>query len=222
MRNGGGISSAVAVSIEQFQRKGVTDFMSNHSQSLQPSVQELILQARQGDQNSFETLLERYTPLIDSMTSRFSIPSFSVQDREDLRQEALVAFYCAVKSYRIEQDSVQFGLYAKDCIRNRLISYLRSVKKHEQLLLLDDEDVTVTDALTETDPAERLLEEEAYLELYRRVRQTLSEYENGVWWLFLSGRTAKEIAAQLGTDEKSIQNALYRIRRKLRATLPSP
>ena len=37
-----------------------------------------------------------------------------------------------------------------------------------------------------------------------------------------SGHTAKEIARELGKEEKSVQNAIYRIRKKLRATLPTP
>ena len=37
-----------------------------------------------------------------------------------------------------------------------------------------------------------------------------------------SGRTAKEIAHRLGKNEKSIQNAIYRIRRKLRTEIPNP
>lgn len=181
----------------------------------------LILQARKGDQQAFERLLDLYTPLIDSMTVKFR-SAVSAQDSEDLRQEALVAFYHAVKTFRLEQDQVQFGLYAKDCIRNRLISHLRTLKKHENTVLLEDEESPFSiETAEETDPTKRLLDEEAYLALYRRIKSTLSEYENRVWWLYLSGRTAKDIADALQTEEKSVQNALYRIRKKLRATIIS-
>ena len=69
---------------------------------------------------------------------------------------------------------------------------------------------------------ERVLEEERCKMLYESVRNTLSAYENRIWWLYLSGRTAKNIAQELNTDEKSVQNAIYRIRRKLRAAISYP
>ncbi len=194
--------------------------MSNSLPSSHITPTDLILRAREGDQEAFEKLLEQYTPLIDAMTAQFC-KALSEQDGEDLRQEALVAFYHALKGYRVEQEEVQFGLYAKDCIKNRLISHLRKLKKHENVILVDAENAS---AISEeiADPAKRLIDEEAYLSLYRRIRKALSEYENQVWWLYLSGRTAKDIAATLRSDEKSVQNALYRIRRKLRSVIPSP
>ena len=70
------------------------------------------------------------------------------------------------------------------------------------------------------DPACHVMEEEALALLHARIRGVLSPYENRVWWLYLSGRTAAEIGGQLGKDAKSVQNAVYRIRRKLREVIP--
>ncbi len=182
-------------------------------------LQSLIRSAQQNDDNAFEELLKRYTPLIEGMTSQFAATGSSTQDREDLRQEAILGFYKALTRYNTDQNEVQFGLFAKECIRNRLISYARTMKKHEQVRLLEEE---ISDRLEnlEEDPANRLVEKETYLALYDRVCETLSSYENRVWWLYLSGRTAPEIAVQLETDVKSVQNAVYRIRRKLRSVIP--
>ena len=195
--------------------------MSNSSPISNPALSELIRKARNGDQEAFEELLDRYAPLIHSMTSQFC-KELSEQDGEDLHQEALVAFYNAVMHYRLEQTEVQFGLYAKDCIRNRLISYLRKLKKHGNVILVDADNASSMTETDAADPAKHLIDEEAYLALYHQVKKTLSDYENRVWWLYFSGRTANEIAIVLQTEEKSVQNALYRIRRKLRSVLPSP
>ena len=70
------------------------------------------------------------------------------------------------------------------------------------------------------DPAKRLVEEESYLALSRRIHDVLSPFENQIWWPYLSGRTAGEIAKQVGSNEKAVQNAIYRIRKKLRAVIP--
>ena len=88
------------------------------------------------------------------------------------------------------------------------------------MVLLDDEEApTSMETADDSNPAKRLMDEEAYLALYRKVKQTLSDYENRIWWLYLSGRTAKDIADALQTEEKSVQNALYRIRKKLRSEI---
>ena len=70
-------------------------------------------------------------------------------------------------------------------------------------------------------PAQSLIERESFLMLYQLISGELSDYENRIWWMYLSGRTAKEIAEQMGKDEKSVQNAIYRIRRKLRSVIPN-
>ncbi len=176
---------------------------------------QLIQSAKAGEPGAFEELLSRYAPLIESMTEKFATSLSSQGDKDDLRQEAVLGFYRALTAFDTQQTGVQFGLYAKTCIRNALISHLRRDRRHEDLLPLDAELYEEEN----TDPAQLLLEEESFRTLYRTVKRALSPYENRVWWLFLSGMTAREIAKSESTDEKSVQNAIYRIRHKLRRVL---
>ena len=179
----------------------------------------LIRSAQAGDQDSFEALLNQYAPLIDSMVYRHGeAQGLSAQDCEDLRQEAVLAFYRALMRYDVTQTEVQFGLFAKLCIKNALYSHLRKLR-HQQPLLLEDEGGACT-ADPASDPANRVVEQENYMELSQLIHNVLSEYENRIWWLYLSGRTAKEIASLLDRDERSVQNAIYRIRKKLRTVIP--
>ncbi|MBO5930847.1 MAG: sigma-70 family RNA polymerase sigma factor [Clostridia bacterium] len=174
---------------------------------------ELINAARAGDESAFEALLEAYEPLIDSMSHSFANTIEDSESYEDLRQEACIAFYRAVQSYDSAQAEVSFGLYAKMCVRNRLISYMRKLRRHESVLPLEER------VKIEEDVVQGVVAEEAYMELYRRIESVLSPYESHVWWLYLSGQTTGAIAAQLGKDERSVQNAVYRIRKKLRVEL---
>ena len=173
----------------------------------------LIYAAREGDEGAFEALLEAYEPLVDSMSRSFANTTDDSELHEDLRQEACIALYRAVQSYDSTQAEVSFGLYAKMCLRNRLISYTRKLRRRESVLPLE---VRIK---TEEDVAQGVVAEEAYMELYRRIESVLSPYESHVWWLYLSGQTTGAIAAKLGKDERSVQNAIYRIRKKLRAAL---
>lgn len=192
----------------------------NHPQnSPDQSLLPLLKDAQGGSQPAFEALLERYAPLIDSMTARFALPALSLQDREDLHQEAVVAFYRALMRYDTAQDQIPFGYFAKECIRNRLISHLRTLKHLEHTVSLEEEPIPAEGELS-ADPADMLVQEENYSALCQQVCGILSDYENRVWWLYLAGRTAKEVASLLGTEERSVQNAIYRIRKKLRSGLP--
>ncbi|MBQ9784052.1 MAG: sigma-70 family RNA polymerase sigma factor [Clostridia bacterium] len=181
--------------------------------SIESNLNECLAAAKRGDQAAFEALLARYAPLIDSQIPTYAPPA----DADDLRQEACIAFCRAVERFDMEQADVQFGLYAKICIRNHLISCLRRMHVGEPVLSLEDEK---NDPSAGTDPAQSIVEEESYAALYRRVEALLSPYENRVWWLYLSGHTAREIAELFSKDERSVQNAIYRIRKKLRASLP--
>lgn len=197
--------------------------MKNNPAGASPNTElnKLIREAKAGSQKAFEELLCRYAPLLDSMTARYLTGELSGQDREDLHQEAVLGFYRALMRYDLDQDKVQFGLFAKECIRNGLISSLRVLKRQAQILLLDDDPSSDAQAPSSDNPASRIMEEEAYRQLYGQIRRQLSPYENRIWWLYLSGRTAKEIAALVEKDERSVQNAIYRIRKKLRATIPN-
>ena len=92
-------------------------------------VRTLILAVRDGDQNAFDTLLDQYRPLIDASVARFSTDETFSLYCEDLKQEASVVFYNSILAYDLEQNEVEFGLFAKICIYNALVSFLRAMKR---------------------------------------------------------------------------------------------
>lgn len=179
-----------------------------------------LLQAKQGDQAAFTQLAQQYHPLLSSLVSASigEIPHAS-SDYEDLYQEALILFYRALSSYDTEQEDVEFGLYAKICIHNGLKTQIKKLQRRIPLMPLETEEKI---EMPKERPEDRLIETENYQTLCTDISATLTPYENRVWWLYLSGRTAKEIATLLQKDEKSVQNAIFRIRRKLRTVIPHP
>ncbi|MBQ1976438.1 MAG: hypothetical protein II227_03255 [Clostridia bacterium] len=52
-----------------------------------------------------------------------------------------------------------------------------------------------------------------------KIRQVLSSYENEIFEKYISGRPVRDIAASTGRSEKSVSNAVYRIRVKIRGLL---
>lgn len=181
-------------------------------------VNSLILKVRASNQAAFEEMLELYGPLITSFITRFSVNDPNAQDVEDMRQELTVAFYNSILSFDMEQSEVSFGLYAKICINNAFVTQLRALKKRNEnsyVPLQDDEEAlkVVGDDNLEND----LIERETVKELKTRIESILSSFEIKVWRLYVSGCTSREMAQTLGKSEKSIDNAVFRIRRKLRS-----
>lgn len=180
---------------------------------------ELISRVRAGDDAAFEELLKSYTPLIEASVARTLGEELYSLHADDFRQEATVTFYNSILTYDTEQHEVEFGLYAKICISNALISQLRGLCKRKNERLAPDSGDGLFENGGEDDPSAKILEQESLSELYAVIRENLSEFEYRVWRLYMSGRTAKQIGLMIGKDEKSVANAVYRIRKKLRALL---
>lgn len=187
---------------------------------MREQLSNLLAAVVQGDQNAFIRLSELYTPLIRSMSTRF-VESLSAQndagliDVQDLEQEARLALFRAVKSYNQKQREVSFGLYAKICIRNAFISLLRKAKASRAR----KEKANRHTPRQVEDPLLSVISEEEAVSLKGKIRQVLSSYENEIFEQYISGRPVRDIAGSVGRSEKSVSNAVYRIRVKIRGLL---
>lgn len=171
----------------------------------------LLTLARSGDEAAFADLAERYTPLIVSMGKTYSDKcSNSLYSLEDFVQEATVGFYSAVQSYE-ESDKVTFGLYAKVCVRNRLVSLLRLAGKKVKPPKESGKNTTDLSAL--------LFGKEDGVRIREKIQETLSPFEWKVFCLYVEKHSYVEMAEILGKPIKSVDNALFRIKKKLRFLL---
>lgn len=171
-----------------------------------------------GDSDSFTKLVDKYNPLLKKILVAYSTEEMSNEDVEDLSQEELIAFYRAIINFDKEQTDVEFGLYAKICITNSMVSYKRAaVKKSKESLIGDEEMNSITDPEGEVPKFFEMRESER--ELGEQIERTLSAYENEVWSYYVNGYSSKEIAIKLNSNEKSIDNAIFRIRKKLKTLL---
>ena len=164
------------------------------------------LSARSG---AFDELIEIYSPMLTQAVAKYAQRLGSGGDPDDLRQEAVITLYKAARTYR-EGIGVTFGLYAKICVRNRLKAVLRKLERryvpYEKL------------KLSGGNPERGYIEREAYRNLRGKLDILLTDYERRVLLMFLDGFSYKAIGMALGKNPKSIDNALRRIRSKLRSS----
>ncbi len=169
---------------------------------------ELIRRCRDKDDDAFSELVLRYTPLISKEIGSFSSSPLSA---DEMFAEAYVALHSAAMSFDIEQSSVTFGLYAKVCIRNRLIDAASAVKKIDTVSESDLEEVTSASSIDT-----RLADIERFEALMLHSKRLLSDYEYKVLIFHVQGYKTAEIARLHGRDRKSVDNAKNRIFRRLR------
>lgn len=171
-----------------------------------------------GDSQAFSRLVEKYGPMLKRILDSYTTEEMSREDIEDLGQEELIAFYRAIINFDKEQSGVEFGLYAKICVTNSMISYKRaSAKRRNEALIGDERMNTILDPEGEVS---RFIEmQESERELGEQIERSLSQYENEVWSYYVNGYSTKEIALRLNSSDKSIDNAIFRIRKKLKTLL---
>lgn len=175
--------------------------------------------------DAFSALIKRYTPLISHMISVYAgAGNLQPADRQELEEEAYIALYHASRFYRTGTHAT-FGYFARVCIKNRLISFLRKQPQSADSLSADAEATfpghvgNYPDVLTVGDIGEQVVQRDAFRALFDRFLSELTEYERNVFHRYIKGKSYKSIAGELGVPVKSVDNAVYRIRVKLKQQL---
>jgi RNA polymerase sigma factor (sigma-70 family) len=178
----------------------------------------LLERAKEGSGDSLLVLKAIYTPLIEAQISKHYLPEMTLQDNADLREEAFACFCSAICNYDSSYSEVDFGLYAKICIENGLNSFLRSYNRRMKSPVVSLEKAEIqADA---PNYLQSIVDKEKAAQLVNLIRGMLSDYENKVWWMYVSGMSASEITEKLKiSDPRSVSNAIYRIRKKLKSVL---
>ena len=176
-------------------------------------VIELIKRIRNNDDLAFSLLCEKYSGLLLKMTDiYFKMYSNDLNEREDFAQEAKLAFYNSTLNYNVDNNQVSFGAYAKVCIRNRLVSYLRKLNTKRKKSHDGEEEI-----VSPSNPQDTAIGREMEKKLLYLAENVLSNYEMRIFkMMYEHGSKAKEISAKIGKSEKSVYNAIFRIRSKLK------
>ena len=171
-------------------------------------IDALIEGCRSHDDDAFDELVRRYTPMM-----RKVVASFGTQcDFDELFSEACVALHNAAQRYNAKQSDVTFGLYARICVRNRILDLLRSESKVQSIT--DNVDAEPSD---EASLEKGLLNREMFDNILGSAKDLLSDYEYSVLILHIQGYKTAAIAKMLSRPAKSVDNAKNRIFRRLRA-----
>lgn len=179
--------------------------------------EQLTFLAVERDDDALAVLTERYMNVAKYIASGFSSDSETISD---LVQEGMLGFLGAVYSYS-EDGGASFNTYASRCMRNRIISVLRSAstKRHipeDMIVSLDSQRNSGARELT---PEESLLSDEGAEYITSVINSELTDREREIFMLYLAGASYCDIAKKTETTVKSVDSALQRARKKLKKRL---
>jgi RNA polymerase sporulation-specific sigma factor len=188
---------------------------------------QLVVRARNGDQQALDALIRRYTGFVRLKASSYFLAG---GDPEDLIQEGLIGLYKAVRDFRHDKET-SFRSFAELCVTRQIITAIKTATrfKHSPLNTYvsfsntpagqdSDSDVTLGDALpgpSVDDPSICVISTEELQSLVFALGTGLSKLEADALKLYLEGSSYEQMAETLGCDTKTIDNALQRVKRKV-------
>ena len=192
--------------------------------------EELILRLRDGDSAITDFIMDKYKNLVRSKAKAMFILG---ADNDDLIQEGMIGLFKAVRDYDTGRDA-SFYTFAELCITRQIYNAIQASGRQKHIPLNtyislyatngnqdmpESELIHTIPAGRGNDPEELILEKEKLEVLEQIIEAELSIFEKAVLDLYLTGMSYTQIAAVLGKDIKSTDNALTRIKSKIRKEL---
>lgn len=200
------------------------------------SDEELILRLRDGEEAITDYIMDKYKNMVRSKAKSMYILG---ADREDLIQEGMIGLFKAVRDYDTGRDA-SFFTFADLCISRQMYTAIQAAGRQKHMPLntyvslyadgADGEDglreaerglLESAASRLEQNPEELLIDRENVKRLEEVMEKELSSFEKQVLDLYLTGMKYSQIARVLGKDDKSTDNALQRIKAKLKKAISS-
>ena len=203
----------------------------DHSDYTQMQDEEIVALAQNGDEDAETYLLLKYKNIVRARVRSYFLAG---ADKDDLLQEGMIGLYKAVRDYQPNLSS--FVAFADLCIKRQIFSAVKAAGRQKHLPL--NQSISLNQAVAAggidaelprsreiqeqlsggaiaIDPQEIFLDEESHTAMWQQMQEALSPLEQTVLKYYLAGNTYTEIAKAVGRPEKSIDNALQRIKSKL-------
>ncbi len=172
-----------------------------------------------------DILFEKYKPLIYSIATKMYKDNLGL-DLNDLVSAGMIGFSIAINTYNEHKDTL-FFTYARKCIETKIATLLKGATRQKYRILNDSISVEALEEEFNIDldkligddkknPETIMVDNENLNELIVGIKKTLTSFELQVFDLKKNGFNYREIAEALGVDAKKIDNAIQRIKTKIK------
>lgn len=193
------------------------------------SDEEIVFLAQNGDKRASEFITAKYLPYVRNKSRAYFLVGGEV---EDIMQEGLIGLYEAIQDYS-DSKQASFKTFMDICVTRQIMTALKAASRQKHIplntyvslnkpLFQEETDRNFQDTLiTEKveDPESLFIDVEKTIEINKEIERSLSEFEYKVLRLYLQGVSYVRIAKVLEKEEKAIDNAIQRIRKKLSKNL---
>ncbi len=198
--------------------------------------EDLIELVKSEDKCALEHLINRYKNLVNIKISKYYMIG---AEREDIEQEGLIGLFKAIKSYKPNKQN-SFKSFASLCIERQLITAIKTSNRQKHIPLnsylslnmnaYDSEEdgntgntdlIDILNTNLVEDPLDTITQKEYYQVIENTIDKTLSDFEKKVLSQYIQGESYVQIAQNLDTPVKSIDNAIQRIRKKAIKEIPN-
>ena len=193
--------------------------------------EQLIRRLREGESAITDFIMNKYKFLVKKKARAMYLIG---GENEDLIQEGMIGLFKSVRDYDLTQDT-SFYSFAELCISRQMYTAIKNSQRQKHIPLNsyislyetgggaeEGKEAPLIEMLqTEKDnnPEELFLDKEYFETLEQKLRDRLSDLENRVLYLHLTGEDYHSIAKLLDKSPKSIDNALQRIKQKISTIL---
>lgn len=187
--------------------------------------EQLLEQYAKGEKEIADFLMDKYKYLVRNQVANLFLPG---ADHEDLLQEGMIGLFKAVRDYDGTKNA-SFQTFARLCISRQVLTAIEASNRNKHAPLNSYTSLSSPEEGQESKVYERLLEmtaiespektvidKENMEHLEKMLTAELSPLEKKVFDLYFIGMSTREIAALLGRSEKTTDNALQRLKGKLR------
>lgn len=184
------------------------------------SVEELIKLSRNKNESATEELLNRYKYVPASIARSYFLVGGA---EEDLLQEGMIGLYRAIITY--DESKGNFKTFVYTCVKNNIISLVKKskAKKNEPLneyislsgFVDGDSDKSLFIQDGKFGPEDLFIYKESETELEDKLKEKLSIIEYQIFDLYIKGATYAQISEKVGKSQKSVDNSLQRIKKKI-------
>ena len=190
------------------------------------SDEELISRLREGHEDIRDYLMEKHKNLVRKKARALYLIG---GDNDDLIQEGMIGLYKAIRDFDPERGA-SFHTFADLCISRQLYTAVQASQrqKHQPLNSYvslsdsDNEEQTSSRAsyaandVRNRNPEELFIARENLEDMEDLIEKKLSRFEREVLRYYLSGMNYSQIAETLGKSSKATDNALQRIKKKIK------
>lgn len=203
----------------------------DYSQYGQATDEELIDRLRGGESAIVDYICDKYKNMVRNKAKSMYILG---ADGEDLIQEGMIGLFKAVRDYDSGRDA-SFYTFADLCVSRQMYTAVQASRRQKHIPLNsyvslyennsgkgEGEERNLLEILadrSESDPEEMFLDKERVEYLEQVIENELSSFEKQVLDLYMTGMSYTQIAKVLGRDEKSADNALQRLKAKIKKML---